>query len=136
VYKKSITLRFIPNVSIASAGVEALDIFQRRVYTITQNIDRMGYRLSGEPISASLTGIVSQGVSVGAIQLPQDGQPIVLMKDRQTMGGYPLIGCVSALDLPLLAQSAPGVKVKFKVADIDALEAELLAHKRFFNTRV
>ena len=135
-YLSSITLRFVPNVSLASAGCDVQRDFQRHTYEVTQNIDRMGYRLSGKEINAPLNGIVSQGVSMGSIQLPKDGQPIVLMKDRQTMGGYPLLGCVSTLDLPMLAQSAPGVKVNFKAVDVDDLEAELLQHKQFFNTRV
>lgn len=134
-YSSFITLRFVPNVSMSSVGREAQAVFQNTTYEVTQAIDRMGYRLSGEAIQVPLEGIVSQGVSAGSIQLPKDGQPIVLMKDRQTMGGYPLLGCVSTLDLPLLAQSAPGVKVKFEAADVDTLEAELLLHKNFFNTK-
>ncbi len=132
-YEQSITLRFVPNLSLTSAGIDAQEAFQHTSYEVTQNIDRMGYRLSGEPIKASLGGIISQGVSLGAIQLPKDGQPIVLMKDRQTMGGYPLLGCVSTLDLPLLSQSTPGVRVKFKAVDVDELEAELLQYQQFFN---
>lgn len=133
-YSPSINLRYVPNVSVNSAGEKAQSTFQNTVYEVTQRIDRMGYRLSGHPIECPLDGIVSQGVSVGSIQLPKDGQPIVLMKDCQTMGGYPLLGCVSALDLSLLAQSAPGVKVSFEAVDVDALEAELLIHKKFFFT--
>lgn len=135
-YKQSITLRFVPNISKTSAGINAQKTFQNTRFEVTQNIDRMGYRLSGEPIVASLEGIVSQGISAGTIQLPKDGQPIVLMKDRQTMGGYPLLGCVSTLDLPLLAQSAPGVSVSFEAVSVDELEAELLLHKTFFNARL
>ncbi len=132
-YSSSITLRFVPNISVSSAGLDAQAVFQNTPYEVTQNIDRMGYRLSGEPIQVPLEGIVSQGISVGSIQLPKDGQPIVLMKDRQTMGGYPLLGCVTAIDLPLLAQSSPGTKVKFRAVDIDDVESELVIYKKFFN---
>jgi len=135
-YKQEVTLRFVPNSTIASAGVDALQALQAQQFTVSQKIDRMAYRLSGSPIESGLTGIVSQGVSAGSIQLPKDGQPIVLMKDCQTMGGYPLLGCVSALDLALLAQAAPGVKVEFKKVDVDRLESEWLTHKKFFNTQL
>ncbi len=70
---------------------------------------------------------------MGAIQVPKDGQPIVLMRDRQTMGVYPLIGCVTYLDFPLLAQSLPGTEINFTPIEICEAEAELILHKQFFN---
>lgn len=134
-YGQEVTLRFIPNTSLTSAGEDALHTFTSKPYEVTQNIDRMGYRLSGKAISTPLSGIISQGISMGAIQVPKDGQPIVLMRDRQTMGGYPLIGCVTYLDLSLLAQSMPGTQVSFTPIDINEAEAELLVHKNFFNIK-
>lgn len=131
-YLKEITLRFIPNTSSTSAGKKVISTFINHSYEVTPNIDRMGYRLSGKVIDTPLDGIISQGISLGAIQVPKDGQPIVLMKDRQTMGGYPLLGCVSYLDLPKLAQSHPGTKVCFTPIDVDNAEAELVIHKKFF----
>jgi biotin-dependent carboxylase-like uncharacterized protein len=131
-YTQEITLRFIPNISITSAGEEAQKNFTIKPYEVTQNIDRMGYRLSGDPILTPLGGIISQGISMGAIQIPKDGQPIVLMRDRQTMGGYPLIGCVTYLDLSKLSQSAPGTKVYFQAIDVSEAEAELILYKQFF----
>ncbi len=135
-YCKQIELRYIPNVSATSAGTEAQAVFSSKHYEVTQNIDRMGYRLRGEPIDTVLSGIISQGISMGAIQVPKDGQPIVLMRDRQTMGGYPLLGCVVSVDLPLLAQSMPGTKVLFRPVDMVDAEAELIQHKRFFNIKI
>ena len=132
-YKKEVTLRFLPNISATSAGAAALHTLTQAPYEVTQNIDRMGYRLSGKIINTPLSGIISQGISMGAIQVPKDGQPIVLMRDRQTMGGYPLIGCVTYLDFPLLAQSLPGTKICFTPVDVDEAEAELIVHKNFFN---
>ncbi|MFT5419678.1 MAG: biotin-dependent carboxylase-like uncharacterized protein [Candidatus Endobugula sp.] len=131
-YPKDIILRYMPNVSQTSAGIDAQKKFSHKQYEVTQNIDRMGYRLSGEPIVTPLAGIISQGISMGAIQVPKDGQPIVLMRDRQTMGGYPLIGCVTYLDLSKLAQSLPGTKVSFHAIDVSEAEAELILHKQFF----
>ena len=131
-YPKKINLRFIPNISATSAGDEALHTFTKYTYKVTPNIDRMGYRLSGEVINTPLEGIISQGISLGSIQIPKDGQPIVLMRDRQTMGGYPLLGCVAYLDLSKLSQSLPGTELSFTPISVEAAEAELVEHKRFF----
>ncbi len=132
-YLKKISLRFIPNVSVTGVNDEILNQFTSQYYEVTQNIDRMGYRLSGKPIDIKSAGIISQGISMGAIQLPKDGNPIVLMRDRQTIGGYPLVGCVSYLDLALLAQASPGTKVYFVPADVSELEPEYILHKQFFS---
>lgn len=100
-------------------------------YEVSQRIDRMGYRLTGTPIHSELDGIISEGIAFGAIQVPSDGQPIVLMKDRQTIGGYPKIGCLSALDAGQLAQRGPGALVRFYLADVADAEAQraIFSHK-------
>lgn len=99
-------------------------------YEVSQNIDRMGYRLTGAPIRCNRDGIVSEGIAYGAIQIPQDGQPIVLMKDRQTIGGYPKVGSLSALDAGQLAQRAPGSLVRFCLSDIAEAEAKRMVFNR------
>ena len=132
-YDTHIVLRFIPNTSRTSAGEQALQDFIGQDYQVTRHSDRMGYRLAGKAIETACTGIISQGISVGAIQLPADGQPIVLMKDRQTMGGYPLLGCIAYMDIAKLAQSAPGTQVSFVAVSASSLVAELIDHKQFFN---
>ncbi|WP_163834215.1 5-oxoprolinase subunit C family protein [Spartinivicinus ruber] len=101
-------------------------------YKITQDIDRMGYRLAGEPVNSVLNGIISEGISYGAIQIPKDGQPIVLLRDRQTIGGYPKIGCVTAIDAARLSQRGPGATVRFALKDIHQAEAERMIYNRFF----
>jgi len=132
-YKSSINLRFIPNRSVTGCSYEAINEFIQQTFKVTSQIDRMGYRLEGKAISHVSSGIISQGITLGTIQLPKDGQPIVLMKDRQTMGGYPQLGCVAYLDLALLSQSMPGTSVSFIPSTINALENELIEYKRFFN---
>ena len=131
-YPKKITLRFMPNISQTSAGERALKTFMQHTYKVTPNIDRMGYRLSGKVIHTESSGIISQGISLGAIQVPKDGQPIVLMRDRQTMGGYPLLGCVCGLDMNKLAQSLPGTELSFVPISVEEAEAEWIVHKNFF----
>jgi biotin-dependent carboxylase-like uncharacterized protein len=132
-YDNKITLRFIPNLSVNGCDTQSIKQFTEQSFKVTPKMDRMGYKLSGNPIQTSHTGIISQGISLGTIQLPKDGQPIVLMRDRQTMGGYPQIGCVAYLDIPLLAQSMPGTEINFITEDVKKLEAELTAYKRFFH---
>jgi biotin-dependent carboxylase-like uncharacterized protein len=131
-YLSLIELRFFPNYSVVGAGEIAIESFSKFTYEVSQGIDRMGYRLQGPKLTPDRKGITSQGISVGAIQLPQDGQPIVLMKDKQTMGGYPLLGNLTYLDIAKLAQAMPGTKVKFFPVSIGAMEKELLIYKRFF----
>ena len=76
----------------------------------------MGYRLEGEKlIHRNKTELISEGMTMGAIQVPSSGQPIVMMADSPTTGGYPKIGTVASSDLPLLAQCVPGKsKIRFR----------------------
>ena len=84
-------------------------------FAITSKSDRMGYRLSGPSFgSETNTEIVSEGVAMGTVQLPPDGQLIVLMADCATTGGYPKIAHVVSSDQPLLAQCVPGTKLRFQ----------------------
>jgi allophanate hydrolase subunit 2 len=77
----------------------------------------MGYRLEGPQIRAEGgSDILSDGVSFGSVQIPADGQPIVMMADHQTTGGYAKIATVLSRDLPLLAQLGPGKKIRFREA--------------------
>ncbi|MDO4475187.1 MAG: biotin-dependent carboxyltransferase family protein [Lachnospiraceae bacterium] len=81
---------------------------------ITNEFDRMGCRLETDPIEHKGDGnINTDGISFGSIQVPTNGKPIIMLADRQSTGGYAKIGTVSSVDLPLLAQSMPGMKVRF-----------------------
>lgn len=96
----------------------ALATLTRAEYRVTENADRMGYRLRGAPLPRARTGeLISCGVPLGAIQIPADGQPIVLMADHQTTGGYPILATVIASDVRNLAQHSPGEYVRFALAD-------------------
>lgn len=93
-------------------------------YTVTQSVDRMGYRLSGPAVQSRIQQLSSEGIALGAIQFPPNGQPIVMMRDRQTLGGYPKIGAVARCDLSRFAQSVPGDRIRF--TSIDAANARAL----------
>lgn len=91
-------------------------------YQVSANCDRMGYRLEGERISSDRKGIISEGIAYGAIQIPKDGQPIVLLRDRQTIGGYPKMGCITSAGGGVLAQQKQGDKIQFSPITIDQAE--------------
>jgi len=93
--------------------------FLNSTYVVRTESDRTGYRLKGRIIShKDKTGIISDAISKGAIQVPGNGLPIILMADRQVTGGYPKIACVSSVDTNRIAQLKPGDKIKFKRIDI------------------
>lgn len=103
--------------------------FVAHEYTILPASDRMGYRLSGFEIRHKDSfNIVSDGTAVGAIQVPGDGAPIILLADCQTTGGYPKIATVISSDLGLLARHIPGHKIRFQV--ITLAEAETIAREQ------
>jgi biotin-dependent carboxylase-like uncharacterized protein len=86
--------------------------------------DRMGYRLDGPPIAAARGhNIVSDGIANGQIQIPGSGQPLVLLADRGTTGGYPKIACIMTADLGRFAQTPPGAKLRFAAVGVDAARA-------------
>jgi antagonist of KipI len=104
----------------------ALDTLQRTRFMISPQSDRMGYRLTGGTLGKAERGgeMVSDVTLVGAVQVPPSGQPILLMADRQTTGGYPQIAVVITADLPLAAQLAPGDTVTFELCTrLDAIAA-------------
>lgn len=99
--------------------------FFEQDFQITPMSDRMGYRISGQTLQLKESfELISEAVSHGTIQVPKDGNPIILLADRQTIGGYPKIAQVATVDLPLIAQLKPGEKLRFK--EITLEEAEQL----------
>jgi KipI family sensor histidine kinase inhibitor len=118
-------VRVIPGPQETHFTEEGLHRLLHEVYTVTPQIDRTGYRLAGPSIPhAAPPEILPEGVMPGAIQVPGDGQPIVLMPDGPTTGGYPKIATVVAADLPRLAQAPPGTAVRFRAVTVAALDAE------------
>ena len=96
---------------IASFSGRALFQAFNQPWTVDNRADRMGIRLTGPALNGSLTGIISEGIPLGAVQVPPDGQPIVLMNDRQTIGGYPRLGALTPIACAALAQCLPGTQV-------------------------
>jgi allophanate hydrolase len=116
----------------------ALELFAASIWRVGGDSDRMGMRLSGPRLAHGPAGanIVSDGATPGAIQVPGDGQPIVLRADCQTSGGYAKIGCIISADIGRLAHFAPGEKMGFAPVDHEqAAQARTDLRERFARWR-
>ncbi|MDQ3964372.1 MAG: biotin-dependent carboxyltransferase family protein [Actinomycetota bacterium] len=112
-------------------------IFLATAFEVSTEADRMGYRLLGPRLS-SVQGhdLVSSAVTTGAVQVPSGGEPIVLMADRQTTGGYPVVAQVITADLRFVAQMKPGDELRFSAVGIaDAQEALRAMHRSLAEIR-
>jgi allophanate hydrolase subunit 2 len=100
--------------------------------------DRIGLRLTGrDPVPSAADGAIpSTGMVTGSIQVPPDGAPIVLMPDHATVGGYPVVGCVIAADLPALGQLRPGDPVRFTGVELDEALRIAVRHRETLAARV
>jgi biotin-dependent carboxylase-like uncharacterized protein len=129
-YRTEACLRVIEGPEFYRFETEGITAFFSSEYTVTDQSDRMGYRLSGNITRHKPEGpdIISSPVSAGTIQVPGNGQPIILMADRQTTGGYTRIANVVTADLTLAAQLKPGDKIRF--AGVSLEEARDLLVKR------
>ena len=104
-------------------------------FEVTPQSNRMGLRLRGPSLSLSgLYDLHSSPVTMGTVQVPPSGDPIVLMADHQTIGGYPRIASVITVDLPLLAQAAPGARVRFR--EVSLADAQTLYLRREHDLRM
>lgn len=123
------TVRIIKGAQWKAFSPESCAAMITQPFRISPDSERMGYRLQGPTINLSEPRqMISEATSFGTIQVPSGGQPIVLMADRQTTGGYPKIAHVAAVDLPLLAQMLPGDSVRFEPVSLE--QAQLLDQKR------
>lgn len=101
-------------------------------YRISPQSNTMGLRLEGAAIKPKVPGIISEGTAYGTIQIPLDGQPIILLKDRQTMGGYPKLGTVFPIDAFLLSQQQAMTEVRFTKMSLDEAQQKMQRFYRFF----
>lgn len=118
-------LRFLQGTHWGAFTAAAQAGFTSDEYVMTPSSDRQGLRLKGAPLAlAAPLELVSEATVFGTVQVPPDGNPIVLMADRQSAGGYPKLATVAGVDLPALAQRMPGEAVRF--APVTQAEAETL----------
>jgi biotin-dependent carboxylase-like uncharacterized protein len=132
-YSNEVVLHTVPSYQQHHFSAAQQRLFFTSEYQVSKSCDRMGYRLEGKAIGCDIEGILSEGICHGAIQIPSDGQPIVLLNDRQTIGGYPKIGAVTALDTAKLAQLASGAKVRFEPISMEQSHNNFHLHLSLFN---
>lgn len=126
-YGPTPTLRLLPGPHLSAFAPDALALLAAATLRVSSTSNRMGYRLEGVQLSyARAASLPSLGVLPGAVQVPPDGAPILLMADAQTTGGYPVLGAVIAADLPLAAQLLPGDALRLAPVSL----AEALAARR------
>jgi len=129
-FDRPLILRLVPGYDHNSFPEESRRTIFSEQYEVTTKADRTGIRLLGPPVIWGQGDILSKPVALGVVQITNDGTPVVLLKERQSTGGYPMIGVVSRLDIFKLVQAFPGTPLHFTPADPARLRAELL---RFYN---
>ena len=116
-------IRVIKGTNFDYFSEEGKNIFFEKEFVVSKLSDRMGMRLEGPKIENIIdTNIKSEGLIKGVIQVPADGNPIIMLSDHGTIGGYPKIGVVISADYDKLVQLTPGSKIKFKEVELDSAE--------------
>jgi len=114
---------------------KGIETFLSSLYTVTAESDRMGYRLEGPDIEhVSKADIVSDAILPGAVQVPEDRKPIIMMRDAQTTGGYAKIAVVTTPDLSLLAQAKPGNTIRFVKVPLAEARKRLIEFNKKLDT--
>lgn len=133
-YSKDAQLRVVLGPQNEMFTDEDIRLFLSQKYEVTAQSDRMGIRLSGKPLkSKNGMDIISDGIVFGSVQVPNSGEPIILMADHQTTGGYAKIATVISVDLPRASQLSAGNTVRFKSVTVEEAEQEAKKQKRFFD---
>lgn len=95
-------------------------VFFEKPFSVTTESDRMGYRLKGSALQLKeRKEMISEAINIGSVQVPPDGNPIILLADRQSVGGYPKIGQIATIDLTLVAQKKPGETISFEEISLE-----------------
>lgn len=123
-------VRFIRGPQSSWFSKQSLHHFYSQSYSVHPDSDRMGYRLCGQKIESSYSeNLITEGTTAGSIQVPPDGQPIILMSDCQPTGGYPKIGNIISADLPRVAQLKPSDTVTFQEVSVREAQRELIEQR-------
>ena len=129
-YGTDAVVRLIAGAHTSALSEQSRDALFSTRFRVSASSDRMGYRLEGAPLSLTRPiELLSEAVAFGTVQLPPGGAPIILMADRQTTGGYPRIGEVASVDLPLVAQLKPADHVRFRSISLQDAQRLYLARE-------
>ncbi len=132
-FDKDNTIRAIKGLQFDYFSDRSIEDFFSKEYKVSRLTDRMGMRLEGEKLeNIKSSNIKSEGIIKGSVQIPGDGQPIVLLSDHPTIGGYPKIANIITADYDKLAQKIPGTKIKFKMVDLKVAESAFDEYERKF----
>ena len=129
-------LRFVAGFQFSDFPDEAIKALLAEEFTVTARASRMGVTLNGARLQSGITSLYSEATSYGAIQVPPDGNPIILLNDRQTVGGYPKPGAVISSDCRRLAQSRPGQRVRFALCSPDEADRISWLEQHYLETRL
>ena len=123
-FENDTTIRVMKGLQYDYFSKKSQEDFFSKEYKVTKLTDRMGMRLEGKKLeNMKSKNIKSEGITKGSIQVPGDGQPIILLSDHPTIGGYPKIANVITADYDKLVQKTPGSKLKFKLTDLSVAES-------------
>lgn len=126
-FPDQVTVRVTPGPQLNRFTEAAVETFLSSVYVVAADSNRMGVRLAGPHLTHTQgADVTSEGITLGAIQVPPSGQPIILMVDRQTTGGYTKPATVIGADIPRVGQARPGTRLRFQMVSMD----EALAARR------
>lgn len=113
----------------------ALEAFYSGIYSVSEESNRMGIRLRGPSVARASGGdMITEGVSLGAVQIPSGGQPIILFVEQQTTGGYPKIANVISADLPSLGQLRPRDEIRFELVSAESARELFLRQEQLFSS--
>lgn len=131
-YTQPLVLRLIPGYQYDDFTEQQIEILLNQHYLLNATSDRTGCRLHGQAIHNVPEKMISEGVTYGSVEITTDGQPIILLKDRPTIGGYPKIGTVMSLDLSQLAQRQAGTQIKFELMTLEQAQQQRREFNLFF----
>jgi antagonist of KipI len=130
-YQREATVQVIQGRQANLFSKDSLKRFYNQAFQISSDSDRMGYRLKGTQLALKEPKeLLSEAVSFGSVQVPPDGQPIILMADRQTTGGYPKIGQIATIDLHKVSQLKPGEFIRFEKITLEEAQQLLLNERK------
>ncbi|WP_163557223.1 biotin-dependent carboxyltransferase family protein [Halomonas sp. NO4] len=132
-YRADCRLALLPGAQIADFHGGSLYAAFNASWEVDDRADRMGVRLTGPVLRCRIDSLISEGLGLGAVQVPPDGQPIVLLNDRQTIGGYPRLGALTPLAASRLAQCVPGQRVRLAAQSPERALADYRRFRRQFD---
>lgn len=134
--ESTLSLRFVPGFQYDDFLPSSVTALLEADFCVTPSANRMGVKLSGPVLDSGIESLLSEATCYGAIQVPPDGAPIILLNDRQTVGGYPKPGAVISSDCARLAQARPGQRVRFVSCSVEEADRIQWLEHHFVETRL